>query len=80
MQTDTKWANYDVARSRLLIQICEVNRLIDQEQSAAEPDATKVVALEKELDALTDQSDMLSADDVELTRKIASPDWNGVLI
>lgn len=70
-----KWAAYDVARSRLLMQIGDVNHLIDQEQSAAEPDADKIAALENELDALVDQSDMLSPDDIELTSRIASPDW-----
>lgn len=68
--SNPKWAAYDVARSRLLMQIGEVNHLIDQEQ-----DAAKIVALENVLDALIDQSDMLSADDIELTSRIASPDW-----
>ena len=72
MSQGTKWINYDVARSRLLMQIGDLNNLIDQEQSAAEPDAAKIVALENELDALINQSDMLSADDIELTSKIAS--------
>ena len=72
MSQSTKWINYDVARSRLLMQIGDLSNLIDQEQSAAEPDSAKIVALENELDALIDQSDMLSADDIELTRKIAS--------
>lgn len=67
-----KWVNYDVARSRLLIQIGELDHLIDQEQSASEPNAAKIADLENELDALIEQSDMLSADDIELTRKIAS--------
>lgn len=71
MPDTAKWAAYDVARSRLLMQIGEVNHLIDQEQSAADPDAAKIGALESELDALIDQSDMLSADDIELTSKIA---------
>jgi hypothetical protein len=66
MPDTAKWAAYDVARSRLLMQIGEVNNLIDQEQ-----DAAKIVALENELDTLVDQSDMLSADDIELTNKIA---------
>lgn len=70
MPDTAKWAAYDVARSRLLMQIGEVNHLIDQEQ-----DAAKIVALENVLDALIDQSDMLSADDIELTSRIASPDW-----
>jgi hypothetical protein len=72
MSDNAKWVAFDVARSRLLMQIGELDRLIDQEQSAAEPDAAKIVALENELDALIDQSDMLSADDIELTSKIAS--------
>jgi len=67
MSDSAKWVAYDVARSRLLMQIGELNHLIDQEQSAA-----KIAQLESELDALIDQSDMLSADDIELTSKIAS--------
>lgn len=77
MTSANKWADYDVARSRLLIQIGELNSLIDQEQSAAAPDTAKIVALENEQSALIDQSDMLSADDIELTSRIASPDWTG---
>ncbi|WP_443699275.1 hypothetical protein [Pseudomonas sp.] len=76
MTDSLKWLHYDVARSRLLMRIGEVNHLIDQEQAASEPDAAKIVALENELDALVDQSDMLSADDIELTNKIASSDWS----
>lgn len=66
MTTASKWANYDVARSRLLVQIGELDHLIDQEQSAAAPDAAKIDALENEQSALIDQSDMLSADDLDL--------------
>ena len=68
-----------MARSRLLIRIGELDHLLDQEQSAAAPDATKIVALENELDALIDLSDMLSADDIELTSRISAPDWTGQL-
>ncbi|MCK1788160.1 hypothetical protein L9Z73_28725 [Pseudomonas sp. TNT11] len=70
--SDPKWAAYDVARSRLLIQICDVNNALHLEEAKATPDTAKIVALENELDALNDQSDMLSADDIELTSKIAS--------
>ncbi len=73
--SNSKWAAYDVARSRLLMQIGEVNHLIDQEQ-----DAAKIVALENVLDALVDQSDMLSADDIELTSRIASRGWSMPLL
>lgn len=74
MTIASKWANYDVARSRLLVQIGELDHLIDQEQSAATPDAAKIDVLETEQSALIDQSDMLSADDLDLTSRIASPD------
>lgn len=79
MSDVAKWANYDVARSRLLRRIGELDHLIDQEQSAAVPDAAKIVALENALDALIDQSDILSADDIELTSRISAPDWMGQL-
>lgn len=72
MTSTSKWVNYDVARGRLLMQIGELDRLIDQEQSATEPNAAKVAALENAQDALIDQSDLLSADDLELTRRIAA--------
>ncbi|MEE3509666.1 hypothetical protein QN399_26100 [Pseudomonas sp. 10C3] len=77
MTTASKWANYDVARSRLLMQIGELNHLIDQEQSAAVPNAAKIAALENQQSALIYQSDILSADDLVLTSRIASPDWTG---
>lgn len=79
MSDVAKWANYDVARSRLLRRIGELDHLIDQEQSATAPDAAKIVALEKALDALIDQSDILSADDIELTSRVSAPDWTGQL-
>jgi len=72
MTSTSKWVNYDVARGRLLMQIGELDRLIDQEQSATAPNAAKVAALENAQDALIDQSDLLSADDQELTRRIAA--------
>lgn len=72
MTSTSKWVNYDVARGRLLMQIGELDRLIDQEQSATAPDAAKIAALENAQDALIDQSDLLSADDLELTRCIAA--------
>lgn len=72
MTSTSKWVNYDVARARLLMQIGELDRLIDQEQSATAPNAAKMAALENAQDALIDQSDLLSADDLELTRSIAT--------
>ena len=72
MTSPSKWANYDVARSRLLMQIGELDRLIDLEQSAVAPDLAKIAALENAQSALLDQSDLLSADDLELTRRIAA--------
>ena len=72
MTDSLKWLHYDVARSRLLMRIGELDRRIDQEQSAAAPDSGKIVALENEQSALMDQSDILSADDIELTSKIAA--------
>lgn len=78
MTSTSKLANYDVARNRLLLQIGELDQLIDQEQTATTPDAAKIDAMEKEQSRLIDQSDMLSADDLDLTRKIASPDWMGL--
>jgi hypothetical protein len=77
MTSTSKWVNYDVARNRLLVQIGELDHLIDQEQSTTAPDAAKIEALENEQRALIEQSDMLSADDLDLTSKIASPDWTG---
>lgn len=72
MTSSSKWVNYDVARGRLLMQISELDRLIDQEQSASVPDVAKILALETAQGALIDQSDLLSADDLELTRRIAA--------
>jgi len=72
MTSTSKWVNYDVARGRLLMQIGELDHLIDQEQSATAPNAAKVAALENAQDALIDQSDLLSADDLELTHRIAT--------
>jgi len=72
MTSSSKWANYDVARGRLLMQIGELDRLIDLEQSAVAPDLAKIAALEDAQSALLDQSDLLSADDLELTRRIAT--------
>jgi hypothetical protein len=72
MTSSSKWINYDVARGRLLMQIGELDRLIDLEQSAAAPDLAKITALEDAQSALLDQSDLLSADDLELTRRIAT--------
>ncbi len=72
MTSPSKWANYDVARGRLLMQIGELDRLIDLEQSAVAPDLAKIAALENAQSALLDQSDLLSADDLELTRRIAA--------
>ncbi|WP_323169885.1 hypothetical protein [Pseudomonas bubulae] len=68
----SKFANYDVVRSRLLMQIGELDRLIDEEQSATTPNVVKIAALENEQDALIDKSDLLSAEDSELTNNIAS--------
>lgn len=76
MSDTAKWVAFDVARSRLLIQIGEVNHLIDQEESAAVRDTAKIAALEAEQSALIDQSDLLSADDIELNLKIASKPRN----
>lgn len=75
MTSTSQWVHYDVARNRLLVQIGELDHLIDQEQSTTAPDAAKIEALENEQSALIEQSDMLSADDLDLTSKIASPDW-----
>lgn len=72
MTSPSKWANYDVARGRLLMQIGELDRLIDLEQSAVAPDLAKIAALENAQSALLDQSDLISADDLELTRRIAA--------
>lgn len=72
MTSSSKWVNYDVARGRLLMQISELDSLIDQEQSASVPDVAKILALETAQGALIDQSDLLSADDLELTRRIAA--------
>ena len=72
MTSPSKWANYDVARGRLLMQIGELDRLIDLEQSAVAPDLAKIAALENAQSALLDQSDLLSADDLELTRRFAA--------
>lgn len=44
----SKFANYDVVRSRLLMQIGELDRLIDEEQSATTPNVVKIAALENE--------------------------------
>ena len=57
MTSPSKWANYDVARGRLLMQIGELDRLIDLEQSAVAPDLAKIAALENAQSALLDQSD-----------------------
>ena len=43
MTDSLKWLHYDVARSRLLMRIGEVNHLIDQEQAASEPDALYLI-------------------------------------
>jgi len=75
MATVSKWALYDIARNRLLVQIGELDRLIYQEQSKASPDDARILWLNNEQDALVVQSDMLGVDDLELTSKIASPEW-----
>lgn len=72
MTTIRKWANYDVTRNRLLMQISKLDLSIDQEQSATAPDAEKIDALENEQSALIDQSDMLSPDHLDLTSKNTS--------
>lgn len=76
MPETNKWVAYDVARSRLLIEIGEVNHLIDQEEAAAIPDTAKIAALEAKQSDLIDQSDLLSADDIESNLKIASKPRN----
>lgn len=75
-----KWANYDVAHSRLLMQISELDSLIDQEQAASTPNPTKIAVLENEQNDLIDQSDMLCSDNIELTSRIAttSPSTTGI--
>lgn len=75
MATVSKWALYDVARNRLLMQIGELDRVIYQEQSKASPDDARILWLNNEQDALIAQSDMLGVDDLELTSRIASPEW-----
>lgn len=72
MPETNKWVAYDVARSRLLIEIGDVDHLIDQEEAAAIPDKAKIAALEAKQSALIDQSDLLSADDIESNLLIAS--------
>jgi hypothetical protein len=69
---ESKWVVYDVARHSLLMRINDVSNALHLEEAKTTPDTAKIVALENELDALIDQSDMLSADDIELTSKIAS--------
>lgn len=80
MATVSKWVLYDVARSRLLMQIGELDQLIHQEQSKAFPDETRILRLNNQQDALVFQSDMLGVDDLELTSKIASPEWKWPII
>ena len=64
MPDTAKWAAYDVARNRLLIQIGEYDYLIDQEQAAAVPNLVKIATLENEQNALIDQSNLLSPEQV----------------
>lgn len=73
MTTARKWTNYDIARSRLLREISKLDDLIDYEQSASTPNVAKIDIMEREQSTLIDQSDMLSANDLDLTSRIASP-------
>lgn len=74
---ESKWVNYDVARSRLHMLIGEYSTLIHTEEQNVSPDMAKIAFLESEQNKVIDQYDILSADDIELTSRIASPDWTG---
>lgn len=62
MENSAKWAAYDVARSRILIDICDLGNTLDQEQTKVNPDLAKIEVLEAEIDALDLRYDQLNPD------------------